>query len=75
MAAAFCSELFSLLRNGSERPESLHLFLFHGTEFRVVHSSAEGFGTEFRVFTGKNLKIKQTSLPRSGVGRKVSAVL
>ncbi len=22
--------------------------LFHGTEFRVVFSSAEGFGTEFR---------------------------
>ncbi len=24
------------------------LFLFHGTEFRVIFSSAEGFGTEFR---------------------------
>jgi hypothetical protein len=25
-------------------------FLFHGTEFRVISSSAEGFGTEFRDF-------------------------
>ncbi len=48
-AAVFCSELFSLPRNGSERfSESLLLFLFHGTEFRVVFSSAEGFGTKFR---------------------------
>ena len=30
-AAAFCSELFSLMRNGSERnSENLHLFWFHG---------------------------------------------
>ncbi len=27
---------------------SLLLFLFHGTEFRVNFSSAEGLGTEFR---------------------------
>jgi hypothetical protein len=26
--------------------ENLHLFWFHGTESRVVFSSAEGFGTE-----------------------------
>jgi hypothetical protein len=26
------------------------LFLIHGTEFWVVFSSAEGFGTEFREF-------------------------
>jgi hypothetical protein len=26
------------------------LFLVHGTEFRVVFSSVEGFGTEFRDF-------------------------
>jgi hypothetical protein len=45
-------ELFSLPRNGSEQnSESLLLFLFHGTEFRVVFSSAEGFGTEFREYT------------------------
>ncbi len=45
------SELFSLLRKGSERnSESLLPFLFHGTEFRVVISSAESFGTEFRDF-------------------------
>ena len=36
---------------GSERnSESLLLFLFYGTEFRAVFSSAEGFGTEFRGF-------------------------
>ena len=47
-AAAFCPELFTLPRNGSERnSESLLLFLLHGTEFRVVFSSAEGFGMEF----------------------------
>jgi hypothetical protein len=28
----------------------MRLFLVHGTEFRVVFSSAEGFGTEFRDF-------------------------
>jgi hypothetical protein len=45
------SELFSLPLNGSEgNSESLHLFLVHGTEFRAVFSSAEGFGTEFREF-------------------------
>jgi hypothetical protein len=43
------SELFSLPLIGSERnSESFNLFLFNGTEFRVVFSSAEGFGTEFR---------------------------
>jgi hypothetical protein len=45
------SELCSLPRNGSERSsESLLLFLFHGTELRVVFSSAEWFGSEFREF-------------------------
>ncbi len=43
------SELFSLPRKGLEpNSESMLLFLFHGTEFRVIFSSAEGFGTEFR---------------------------
>jgi hypothetical protein len=57
-------ELFSLPLKGSEgNSEILLLFLFHGTEFRVVFSSAEGvrkgimrvyffflvLGTEFRV--------------------------
>ncbi len=52
----FCStkrnfELFSLPLKCSEwNYESLLLFLFSGTEFRVVFSSAEGFGTEFRGF-------------------------
>ncbi len=45
------SELFSLPRKGSERNSaSMLLFLFHGTEFRVVFSSSEGFGTEFPEF-------------------------
>jgi hypothetical protein len=44
----FCSTernsvFFSLPRKGSERnSESMLLFLFHGTEFRVVFSSVEG---------------------------------
>jgi hypothetical protein len=44
------SELYSLLQKGSEHIflGSLLLFSFNGTEFRVVFSSAEGFGTEFR---------------------------
>ncbi len=47
----FCSELFSLLLNSSDQhSKSLLLFLFHGTELRVVLSSTEGFGTEFREF-------------------------
>jgi hypothetical protein len=45
------SKLFSLPLNGSEgNSESLLLFLVHGMEFRIVFSSAEGFGTEFREF-------------------------
>ncbi len=45
------SELCSLPQKGSEQNYgSLLLFLFHGKEFRVVFSSAEGFGTEFRDF-------------------------
>jgi hypothetical protein len=45
------SELFPLPQKGSEQNYgSLLLFLFHGTEFRVVFSSAEEFGTEFRDF-------------------------
>ncbi len=44
-------EVCSLPSNGSEQNHvSLLLFLFHGTEFRVIFSSAEGFGTEFRDF-------------------------
>ncbi len=45
------SEFCSLPRNGSERnSENLLLFQFHGTEFRVVFSSEEGFGTELWEF-------------------------
>jgi hypothetical protein len=44
------SDLFSLLQKGSEgNSKSLLLFLFLG--FRVVFSSTEGFGTEFREFS------------------------
>jgi hypothetical protein len=51
LAAEFCVEQFSLPRNGSERnSESLLLYFFHGTELRVVFSSAEGFGREFREY-------------------------
>ena len=31
-------------------PRDCFYFLFNGTEFRVIFSSAEGFGTEFRDF-------------------------
>ncbi len=45
------SELLSLPRNGSKQnSKCLLIFLFQGTEFRVVFSSAEWFRTEFRVF-------------------------
>ncbi len=45
------SELFSFpLKGLGGNSESLLLFLVHGTEFRVVFSSTEGFGTEFRKF-------------------------
>jgi hypothetical protein len=45
------SELFSLPQKGSEQNYgSSFLLLVHGTEFRVVFSSAEGFGTEFQEF-------------------------
>ncbi len=51
----FCSaewnfELFSFPLKGSER-KTLLLFLFRGTEFRVVFSSAEGFRAEFWEFS------------------------
>jgi hypothetical protein len=45
------SELFSLPLKGSEgNSESLLLFLFYGTEFRVVFFYADWFGREFREF-------------------------
>jgi hypothetical protein len=45
------SDLFSRLQKGSEQIYgSLLLFLFHGTELRIVFSSAEGFGREFKDF-------------------------
>jgi hypothetical protein len=54
-------ELFSLPRNGLERNfENLRLFLVQGTEFQVVFSSAEGFGTEFREYAS-------IFVPRNGI--------
>ncbi len=45
------SELCSLPQKSSEQNyRSLLLFLFHGTEFRVVFSSAEGFGRNSEIF-------------------------
>jgi hypothetical protein len=38
------------LLNSFNQRVMLLLFLLHGTEFRVVFSSAEGIGTEFRDF-------------------------
>jgi hypothetical protein len=37
-------------RANSENSENLHIFWFHGTDFRDVFSSAEGFGTELWEF-------------------------
>ncbi len=55
------SELCSLLRNRSEwNSENLHLFWFHGTKFRVVFSSVEGFGTELWEFAS-------IFVPRNGI--------
>ncbi len=42
----FWAGFSSAVRNS----DSLLLYLFHGTEFRVVFSSAEGFGREFREY-------------------------
>ncbi len=44
------SELFTLPRT-ERNSECLLLFLFHGTEFRVVFSSVKGFPTVFREFS------------------------
>ncbi len=56
------SELFFPPEKGSERNYgSLLLFLFHGTEFRVVISSAEGFGTELWEFA--SIFVPQNGIP------------
>jgi hypothetical protein len=51
---------FLYRRGDSERSyESVLLFSFHGKEFRVVFSPAEGFGTEFREFSvSRNIRKK-----------------
>ncbi len=54
-------QLSSLPGNGSERnSESLHLFWFHGTEFRVVFSSVKWFGTE-------SCEFASIFVPRNGI--------
>jgi hypothetical protein len=65
----------SLPLNGLEQnSKCLLLFLFHRTEFRVVFSSAEWFGTEFREFpvprnsrnfAGTNQLFRLFNLPRN----------
>jgi hypothetical protein len=69
------SELFSLPQKGSKwNYERLASTLFHGTEFRIVFSSAEGFGTDFQKFSvprnswniaGDNHLFRLFRLPRS----------
>ncbi len=59
-----------LPRNGSERnSDSLFLFLFHGTEFRVVFSSEEGFGTEFQEYASTERNSELFSLSWKGSER------
>jgi hypothetical protein len=65
------SELCPIPRNDSERnSENLHLFWFHGMEFRVVCSSAEGFGTQLwefdSIFCSTERNSELFSLPRKG---------
>jgi hypothetical protein len=49
------SDLFSLSGKGSEwNSESLLLFQFHGTEFRIVFSSAEGI--RHKIFISDKLR-------------------
>ncbi len=56
------SELLSLLLKSSEgNSESLLLFWFHGTEFRVDFSSAEGFGREFWEFA--SIFVQRNGIP------------
>jgi hypothetical protein len=79
-AAEFCVEQVSLPRNGSERnSDSLPLF-FHGTEFRVVFSSAEGFGREFweyaSIFVSTERNSELFSLPlKCSEGNSQSSLL
>ncbi len=68
------SELFSLPLESSEwNSESLLLFRFHRTDFRVVFSSAEGFGRESlefaSIFCSTERNSELFSLPRKGSER------
>ncbi len=74
-----------LPRNSSEQnSESFILFLFYGTEFQVVFSFAEWFGTEFREFSvprnsqnsvGTNNLFRLFRLPRNYFWRKFPTIL
>jgi hypothetical protein len=63
----FCSTernfgFFSLpLKSSEGNSESLILIWLHGTEFRVVFSSAEGFVREFREFA--SIFVQQNGIP------------
>jgi hypothetical protein len=73
--AALCCELFSLPRNSLEwHSEGLLLFLFHGMEVRVVFSSAEWFGTEFREVIDPRNGIPSCFLFRGMVRNGISKV-
>ncbi len=80
-AAEFCVEQVSLPRNGSERnSDSLLLYFFHGTEFRVVFSSAEGFGRELweysSIFVSTERNSELFSLPlKCSEGNSESSLL
>jgi hypothetical protein len=80
-AAEFCVHQVSLPRNGSEQnSDSLLLYFFHGTEFRVVFSSAEGFGREFweyaSIFGSTERNSKLFSLPlKCSEGNSESSLL
>jgi hypothetical protein len=54
------NRMFSSKTASERNSESLLLFWLHGTEFRVVFSSAEVFGTEFQVFSS-------IFVPRNGI--------
>jgi hypothetical protein len=54
------NRMFSSKATSERNSESLLLFWVHGTEFRVVFSFAELFGTEFQVFSS-------IFVPRNGI--------
>ncbi len=76
------SELFSFPRNNPEQnfESSLLFFLFHGTQFRAVFSSAKCYGTKSRkfastVFLFNGTEFRAFSLPRNGSDRNSESFL